>query len=89
MSNVITDCKKCQGKGITYQGFKPMRCHNCRGTGKIFEISFTEGPFISPSMGVNTKPSHKIIWNGYWIDMDSKMPEHVFKHLRDLINKEK
>ena len=43
----------------------------------------------SPSMGVNTKPAHKMKWNGYWIDFDPKMPEHVFQHLRDLINNEK
>lgn len=89
MSNVITECKKCQGKGITYHGFKGMQCHNCRGTGKIFEISFTEGPFISPSMGVNTRPAHKMVWNGYWIDFDPKMTKETFEHLRDLINKEK
>ncbi len=83
--NVITECKQCQGKGITYQGFKPTKCHSCRGTGKIFEISFTEGPTISSSMGVNTKPAHRLEYCGYWILVDLSMPEATFERIKNLI----
>lgn len=81
--NTITDCKECDGIGHIKGGSHAICCPNCKGYGKLFEA-----PFISPSMGVNTKPAHKMVWNGYWIDMDPKMPEHVFQHLRKLIKGE-
>lgn len=75
----INKCMECYGTGHIRANGYAICCPNCKGYGKI--------GITSTSMGVNTKPAHKMIWNSYWIMFDSSMPEHVFTHLRDLINK--
>lgn len=42
---------------------------------------------ISKSMGVNTKPSYKIYYNGYWIMIDGQMPKNEFLKLKEHIKK--
>jgi hypothetical protein len=42
---------------------------------------------ISKSMGVNTRPSHRMTINGYWILVDSKMPTEEFLKLKKQIEK--
>ncbi len=83
--NTIRECTKCQGKGITYYGFTGSQCHECKGTGKLFEISFNKGT-TSHSMGVNTKPAHRLDFNGHWILIDPTIPESKLEHIKELIN---
>ena len=42
---------------------------------------------ISKAMGVNTRPSHRMTINGYWILVDSKMPTEEFLKLKKQIEK--
>jgi len=42
---------------------------------------------ISTSMNVNSKPSHKLYYNGYWILIDGKMPENEFLELKEYLKK--
>jgi hypothetical protein len=37
---------------------------------------------ISKSMGVDSKPSHKLNINGYWVLIDGKMPKEMFKQIQ-------
>ncbi len=41
---------------------------------------------ISPSMGVNTKPAHKLNYKGYWIDIDPNMPSEIVEQLKECVN---
>ena len=57
------------------------------------EEYFNEGtPFksmaqgeVSKSMGVDTKPAHKFEINGYWVMVDSKMPDENFELLKKVV----
>ena len=40
---------------------------------------------VSKSMGVDTKPAHRFEINGYWIMVDSKMPDENFKLLKKAV----
>jgi len=50
-------------------------------------LGFKKIGIFSKAMGVNTKPSHKINLNGYWILVDGQMPEKEFLKLKNHINK--
>jgi hypothetical protein len=41
---------------------------------------------ISKSMNVDTKPSRKFHYNGYWIMIEGKMPEQEFLELKQHLN---
>lgn len=45
----------------------------------------TENGIISESMGVNTKPAHKLEWEGFWILVDPTMPNEALNFLKYLI----
>jgi hypothetical protein len=90
--------EKCLYCKFSQKSHLDFPCYECRVIDNLEEKSYfvlsedskyNVVPTISTSMGINTKPAHKLVWNGYWIDFDSNMPRHVFEHLRDLINKEK
>jgi hypothetical protein len=41
----------------------------------------TENGIVSESMGVNTKPAHRLQYGKYWVLVDPDMPEHTLNKL--------
>lgn len=76
--NTINKCMECYGTGHIRANGYAICCPNCKGYGKI--------GFTSTSMGVNTKPAHRLDFNGHWILIDSTIPESKLEHIKDLIN---
>jgi hypothetical protein len=40
---------------------------------------------LSKSMGVDTKPAHRFKIDGYWVMVDSKMPNENFELLKKVV----
>jgi hypothetical protein len=59
------------------------RCKICGNLKETFNLEFK--PHISTAMGVDTKPSHKLEFNGFWILVDGKMPIDKLNELKEKI----
>ena len=59
---------------------------------KNLQAKFKEGMdrtngVISTSMGVNTKVTRKLYYNGYLVTIDGHMPENEFLELKEYLKK--